>query len=225
MSPVPGPRHGVALGLTAVAYNLCHHLGSLPDGLGDAGRGTRVGDWLDLLVPLLVLTPALLTLLAARADRTSYVLFGVGAWLYVSGHGIHLAANSIWNVDPSPTAELWDEYVGHWLWYAGVVVVAAALARTMLGRRRPTQPVAWALALATGATWATNAVGGHFTMRRTGRRCGRSRRGAGASGGRRAPCGSPWARRPFPCWSEPRRSAGTSTDGPRLHSPRASANT
>ena len=161
---MPSPRHGVALSLTALSYNLCHHLGSLPDGLGGAARGTRVGDWLDLLVPLLVLTPALLTLLAARADRASYVLFGVGAWLYVSGHGIHLAANSIWNVDPSTTAELWDEYVGHWLWYAGVVVVAAALARTMLGRPRPSNPVAWALALATGATWATNAVGGHFTI-------------------------------------------------------------
>ena len=161
---MPTPRPGVALALTAVAYNLCHHVGSLPDGLGDAGRGTRVVDWLDLLVPLLVLGPALLTLLAVRADRAAYVVFGLGAWLYVSGHGIHLAANSIWNADPSRTAELWDEYVGHWLWYAGVVLVAAALARTMAQRPRPAHPVAWLLALATGATWATNAVGGQFTL-------------------------------------------------------------
>jgi hypothetical protein len=161
---VPSPRHGVALALTAVSYNLCHHLGSLPDGLGAAGGGTRVGDWLDLLVPVLVLTPALLTLLAGRADRAAYVLLGIGSWLYVSGHGIHLAANSIWNAEPSRTAELWDEYAGHWIWYAGVVVVAAALARTMVGRPRTTHPVAWALALASGATWATNAVGGQLTV-------------------------------------------------------------
>jgi hypothetical protein len=38
------PRHGVALALTALAYSLCHHVGSLPDGLGGAGRGTRVAD-------------------------------------------------------------------------------------------------------------------------------------------------------------------------------------
>lgn len=158
------PSHGVALALSAVAYNLCHHLGSLPGGGGDAVRGTRVVDWVDLLVPLLVLTPALLTVLAARADRAAYVLLGLGSWLYVSGHGIHLAANSIWNTDPSPTAELWDEYVGHWLWYAGVVLVASALARTMAQRPRTAHPVAWALAAASGGTWATNAVGGQLTV-------------------------------------------------------------
>jgi len=161
---VPSPRHGVALALTAVAYNLCHHLGSLPGGLGDAGRGTRVTDWVDLLVPLLVLTPVLLVALAGQADRATYVLLGLGSWLYVSGHGIHLAANSIWNVEPSRTAEVWDEYVGHWLWYTGVVLVAVALARTMAARPRSTHPLAWVLALATGGTWATNAVGGHFTV-------------------------------------------------------------
>jgi hypothetical protein len=64
---VSGPRlptHGVALTLTAVTYNLCHHVGSLPDGLGAAGHGTRVADWLDLAAPFLVLVPALLTLVA-----------------------------------------------------------------------------------------------------------------------------------------------------------------
>jgi hypothetical protein len=161
---VRAPRHGPALALTAVSYNLCHHLGSLPDGLGAAGRGTRVGDWLDLLVPVLVLGPALAAVVAGRADRATYVLFGLGAWLYVSGHGIHLAANSIWNVEPSSTAELWDEYVGHWLWYTGVALVAASLARGMARRPRSTHPLAWPLALATGATWATNAVGGQFTL-------------------------------------------------------------
>ncbi len=65
--PPPGPdrhdegvhRRDVPLVVTAVTYSLAHHLGSLPDGLGDAGRGTRVADWLDLLVPFVVLLPAL----------------------------------------------------------------------------------------------------------------------------------------------------------------------
>ena len=82
------------------------------------------------------------------------------------------------------------------------MVVAAALARTMLGRPRPTHPLAWALALATGATWATNAVGGHFTV--AGLVVAVAALGWGwRQRTARAPCGSPWARRPFRCWSAP----------------------
>jgi hypothetical protein len=152
-----GPRHGVALALTAVAYNLCHHVGLLPDGLGPAGHGTRVADWVDLAAPFLVLLPALLALVAARADRTTYAVFVVGALLYTQGHGIHLAANSIGNVTPGPTAHFWDETAGHLIWYSGVAVVVVALTRTLAGRT-----VHWSaslLALATGVTWASNWVG------------------------------------------------------------------
>jgi hypothetical protein len=161
---VSGPRlptHGVALTLTAVTYNLCHHVGSLPDGLGAAGHGTRVADWLDLAAPFLVLVPALLTLVAARADRATYTLLVVGALLYTQGHGIHLAANSIGNQAPGPTAHFWDETAGHLLWYAGVAIVVVALARTMAGRQvRPSAlPLAVPLAVLTGVTWASNAIG------------------------------------------------------------------
>jgi len=157
---VSGPRlptYGVALTLTAVAYNLCHHVGSLPDGLGGAGHGTRVADWLDLAAPFLVLVPALLALVSARADRATYALLVVGALLYTQGHGIHLAANSIGNQAPGPTAHFWDETAGHLIWYAGVAVVVVALARTMTGRQ--VRPVAVPLAVLTGVTWASNAVG------------------------------------------------------------------
>jgi hypothetical protein len=149
--------------VTAAAYSVCHHLGSLPDGIGDAGRGTRVADWLDLLVPFLVLVPALGALLSARVPRSRYVWFAVGSWLYATGHGIHLAANSVGNVAPGETAHLWDEVVGHWVWYSGVAVVAAALATTLPERPVPRRPMAWLLAAAVGATWGTNATGGHFT--------------------------------------------------------------
>jgi len=149
--------------LTAAAYSVCHHLGSLPDGLGGAGRGTRVTDWLDLLVPFLVLLPALGTLLSARVPRPTYVGFAVGSWLYATGHGIHLAANSIGNAAPGETAHLWDEQVGHWLWYAGVAVVAACVATTLPRRPVPRHPLAWLLAASVGVTWGTNATGGAFT--------------------------------------------------------------
>jgi hypothetical protein len=149
--------------VTAVAYSLAHHLGSLPDGLGDAGRGTRVTDWLDLLVPFVVLLPALGTLLSAGVPRATYVWFAVGSWLYATGHGVHLSANSIGNVAPGETAHLWDEQVGHWVWYAGVAVITATLASTLVERPVPRNPLAWLLALAVGVTWGTNATGGEFT--------------------------------------------------------------
>jgi hypothetical protein len=157
------PRRDVPLIVTAVAYFLAHHLGSIPDGIGQAGRGTRWTDWLDLLVPFVVLLPALGTLLAARVPRATYLWFAVGSWLYATGHGVHLSANSIGNVAPGETAHLWDEQVGHWIWYAGVAVIAATLASTLVERAVPRRALAWLLAVAVGATWGTNATGGEFT--------------------------------------------------------------
>ena len=148
-----------ALASTALAYVILHHLGLLPAGLGEGPEGTRWADWLDLAVPWLVLAPAALTLSAAPAPARTWVLFGIGAVAYTSGHGIHLAANSIGNVDPGQTAHLWDEVVGHSLWFLGVALVMAALAETMVGRRRPPF-VGYLLAVAVGLTWASNAVGG-----------------------------------------------------------------
>jgi hypothetical protein len=148
--------------VTTVAYCVLHHLGSVPDGFGSAGRGTRWADWLDLLVPFVVLLPALGTLLAAGVSRATYVWFAIGSWLYTTGHGIHLSANSIGNAAPGETAHLWDEQVGHWLWYAGVAVVVATLASTLTDRPPTRHALALALALGLGLTWGTNAEGGHF---------------------------------------------------------------
>lgn len=148
-----------ALLVTAVAYAVTHHLGLLPDGLGQAPEGTRWADWLDLLVPWVVLVPAALTLRAAVAGPRVWATFGAGAIAYASGHGIHLAANSVHNNAPGETAHLWDEVVGHQLWFAGVALVFAAIAASM--RSRPGVGVlGHVAALAVGLTWATNAVGG-----------------------------------------------------------------
>lgn len=148
-----------ALALTALAYAVTHHLGLLPSDLGTAPEGTRWTDWLDLAVPWLVLAPAAVTVHAAASSRRTWLLFAAGAVAYTSGHGIHLAANSVGNAAPGETAHLWDEVVGHYLWFAGVALVLGALASTMRGR--PRSPVlGYVLAVASGLTWATNALGG-----------------------------------------------------------------
>jgi len=154
----PSRHHSRRLAVTAASYAVVHHLGLLPDGLGDGPEGTRLADWLDLLVPWLVLVPAALTTAGARPSAQTWAVYGAGALAYASGHGIHLAANSIGNADPGETAHLWDEVVGHAVWYAGAALVLAALTSTMAGRPRPPL-VGHLLALAVGLTWATNAVG------------------------------------------------------------------
>lgn len=150
-----------ALAVAALAYASLHHLGLLPAWEGPTG--TRWNDWLDLLVPWLVLGSAAWVLVVAGASRHVWAVFAVGALLYASGHGVHLAANSIGNVAPGATAHLWDEEVGHLLWYVGVALVGAALAATMRGRPLPAGAGLAAAALAAcavGTTWATNALGG-----------------------------------------------------------------
>jgi hypothetical protein len=147
------------LAVTATAYVVCHHLGLLPGGLGAAPHGTQWADWLDLLVPFLVLGPAAATLQAGGATPRAWWLFGLGAVTYATGHGVHLAANSVGNAAPGPTEHLWDEVVGHEIWYAGVAILVVALATTMTGRERP-PPIGYLLAALAGLTWASNAVGG-----------------------------------------------------------------
>ncbi len=157
----------------AVAYGVLHHQGFLFGGLGTVGfvadGGTRVADWLDLATPFLVLGPAVGALAAlGRVARSTWVLAVVGLILYVEGHGIHLAANSIANeqeaagADVSAATHLWDEPVGHHLWFAGLALVVAAL---VAGWRRagspiPRGPVTSLLAAQFGVTWATNGLEG-----------------------------------------------------------------
>lgn len=157
-----GAAYGSWLTIAAVAYAALHHLGSIPDGFGPAYSGTRVSDWLDLAIPWLVLLPAAAAVRAARAPASTWAVLAVAAVAYASGHGMHLAANSVSNSlapgERSPTAHVWDEVVGHALWYAGVALLVVALARTMAGRPRP-HPAAHLLAVAVGLTWGSNTLG------------------------------------------------------------------
>jgi hypothetical protein len=160
------------LGWFALAVIIGHHVGTIFGPLGELGRGTEWADWIDLLVPYAVVGTSLAVLAAARADRRSWLLAAAGAIAYVEGHGIHLSSNSIGNArGPSSGTEqpvhLWDEVVGHYLWYAGLFLLVAALARTLASRPRPAAAATWPLALLFGLTTATNGIEGgtpYFTL-------------------------------------------------------------
>jgi hypothetical protein len=155
-------EHGFTgwLALFALGYALFHHVGSLPSELGTIGS-TRWADWIDLITPYVVTGAAAATLHGAGARRGTWVAFWFGAVLYVQGHGIHLAANSIGNVvRGQDVVHLWDETVGHYLWYTGFAILVAVLAVTLADRRPRGGLAAHLLAAAVGFTHFTNSVGG-----------------------------------------------------------------
>jgi hypothetical protein len=135
-----------------------HHNGTFLSPLGGPGT-TRWIDWFDLVTPLLVLLPSAGLLRCVGGSAKQWMLWLVGAIVYTEGHGLHLAANSIFHADPGETAHLWDEVVGHLIWYSGfwviVVVLVFALDKTAL----PLSPLGVVLAALVGLTHATNAIG------------------------------------------------------------------
>lgn len=149
------------LGALAVVYVIGHHTGTALAPLGGVGptRWADWVDWVDLFLPYALLGCAAMVLLRADAPRRAWVVLGVGALVYTQGHGLHLAANSIGNeVAHAPVITLWDEHVGHYLWYAGVALVAVALVLALrdvrLGRW------GWVLAALVALTLTTNAIEG-----------------------------------------------------------------
>ncbi|HET8561662.1 MAG TPA: hypothetical protein VFL69_14155 [Marmoricola sp.] len=140
-----GPRTGGAgwpLAALALAVVVFMQVGTLARPLGDVG-GTRAADWLDLLTPWAVLGAAAWLVLRVRAltgstapDAVSWSLLAVGGLLFAEGKGLHLAANSVGNAGPvgraADVAHLWDEQVGHWVWYLGLLLVLVAVARALL---------------------------------------------------------------------------------------------
>ena len=143
----------------ALAVNVGHHIGVVSEPLGEVGT-TRVADWLDLAVPYAVVGLAAAFLLSVQAPKRAWLVLGLGAIAYTQGHGIHLAANSIANVDSSSTAHLWDEVVGHYVWYGGLAVLVAALVLAAGDRSFASSPVGISLALLFGFTVFTNSVEG-----------------------------------------------------------------
>jgi hypothetical protein len=156
---VPAQPIGRRLAWFAVAVIAGHHLGTLLGPLGGPGD-SRWADWVDLAVPYLVVGSAAVTLATARPGAREWTLLAAAGLLYTQGHGIHLAANSIANVEPSDAVHLWDETVGHWLWYAGLAGIVATLALALDAVALPLNSLSLALAVAYGLTVFTNSVEG-----------------------------------------------------------------
>jgi hypothetical protein len=148
-----------ALCAFAVAVLAGHHLGTLLAPLGEIGD-TRWADWVDLVVPYAVVGCAAAAIAAVGAGPRQWVAFGAFAVLYTQGHGIHLAANSIANVEPSDVVHLWDETVGHWLWYGGLAGIVLVLAVVFDEVPSPRRAIGVPLATAFGFTVFTNSVEG-----------------------------------------------------------------
>ena len=150
---------GRRLAWFAVTVIVGHHIGTALGPLGGPGD-TRWADWADLAIPYLVVGSAAATLAAVRPGRREWMLLGAAGLLYTQGHGIHLAANSIANVEPSDTVHLWDETVGHWLWYGGLAGIVASLGLALDAVPSPRSAWSLVLAVAYGVTAFTNSVEG-----------------------------------------------------------------
>ena len=146
------------LAAAVAAYVLMHHVGAV-NLLGEVGE-TRWADWVDLLTPYAVVLPLGAALAVSRPPAREWLLLLVAALAYTEGHGIHLAANSVSNREPSDVAHLWDEVVGHWVWYSGVVLLAVVVVRGLGRAGVPGGPLPYALAALAGTTFATNCLEG-----------------------------------------------------------------
>jgi hypothetical protein len=97
----------------------------------------KVADVFDLLTPLILIPLYWLLYQVGQEQRPSPgegVAFVVLAALWVLGHGMHLAANSIGHLLEEVTSSdayaltyFYDETLGHILWHAGVMGLSALL--------------------------------------------------------------------------------------------------
>jgi len=140
------------------AVAVFHHLPILAGAVG-------IHDAVDLITPFAVVGAALAALFSFHAPPRALLTAFVGAILYVDGHGIHLAANSIGNEPVSgrarEVAHFWDERFGHVWWHVGWFLLVAAIClaeparRVRLSRRR-TATIVFLL----GATLFSNTIEG-----------------------------------------------------------------
>lgn len=146
----------------ALGYGVFHHAGTLFVFLGEVGP-TRWADWVDLLTAYVVTGAAAGALRGAGASRATWGWFWCATVLYTLGKGLHLAANSIGNTLDEPHPEvvnLWDEVVGHYLWFGGFALLVAVLAAALADRRARGGIGAHLLAVVVGFTHTTNSIEG-----------------------------------------------------------------
>jgi len=152
------------LGWFALAVIVGMQAGTVFKPLGSVGS-TRVADWIDLLTPFAVLGCAAMVLHHAGAQRAPGVVFFVGGTAFALGHGLHLSANSISNVDDTAVARasivhLWDEVASHYIWYAGLFLVLVALATALRAPAFRLRAVDGAIAVAVAITLVNTYIEG-----------------------------------------------------------------
>lgn len=155
--PTAGAAARRLLGWSVVALVATHWLRLLPLGFQAPGA-TRYEDFVDLLTPYAVAGPALAALAAVGATRRAWALALLGAVAFTQGHGIHLSANSIRHaLGPAAPVDLWDERVGHWIWFVGLALLTAVVAHAV-AEAVPAGRAGLPLAALVGLTWAANVV-------------------------------------------------------------------
>jgi hypothetical protein len=124
----------------------------------------EAADWIDLATPFAVVGASALLL---RRGAPAFVLFTivVGSLLYVSGHGIHLAANSIdyerLTGEARDAAHFWDEEWGHVQWHLGWFVLIFGFCLAEQARPvRVERPLGALAAILLAATLFTSTVEG-----------------------------------------------------------------
>jgi hypothetical protein len=140
----------------AASVFVFHHL---PTVAGNAG------DWVDLATPFAVVGSAAVLLAAFRPRAATLCVAFLAALIYVDGHGIHLAANSIAEESPTGEAErvahFWDEDFSHVEWHLGWIgLIGAFCLAERTSTRRLRRGVQLAAAILLGITLFTNTVEG-----------------------------------------------------------------
>ena len=141
-------RPELALLVFAASFAVFQHVPSFAGG---------AADYVDLVTPFAVAGATSLVLLSLRAAPAAIALALVAGILYVDGHGIHLAANSIGHETLAGEAEdvthFWDEVFGHIEWHTGwmLLIVAVGVAEALSGARRTAWPPSRSIAVATTA--------------------------------------------------------------------------
>lgn len=145
------------LALSAVAMIASIWLRLLPLGYASPVEASRYEDFVDLLLPFVMVGPALVVLARIGAARRVWALALLSAIVLLQGHGVHLSANAInYASGPADPAYLWDEQIGHYLWLVG----SAALLLVVTAAARPLRagPLPALLAAVVGLSWAAGTV-------------------------------------------------------------------
>ena len=132
--------------------------------------GVTCGDLVDIATPVvLVLLYALVLRRLPSADLRPRLLFALGGFGLLIGHGIHVGANSIHDAldragmtDPVGLANWWDEHVSHYTIHGAKALLGVGLTALESGRgseeKRPA--IFWIGALAYGFIAFTEGVEG-----------------------------------------------------------------